>query len=303
MRGTAAAGLCSGGLGGTTSMTRPASTPSLLERRLSAFIDGQSSDEERQDIEALLVNDPQARSLHDSLRRGAGNGRRLFDEMLKEPVPLHLGRGIRNAEVPRKAVRLPDSAPAGFAFKPPARGTVAGCALMLVVGLGLGYMFGMQPSNLSGSSQLAGASSQTRDWLDDIIAHYRLYGRQQNRLVEIGNDRAADILEWLTTGTGVSFRIPDLGDSGLSFLGARLISAEGMPTGILFYRRTTEEAEGDILAVTFSKATLQTSKPVEDIRLDTGLVSWSTPLATYVLVGPSSAADLDEIAAKAAGLI
>jgi anti-sigma factor RsiW len=139
--------------------------------------------------------------------------------------------------------------------------------------------------------------------LDDIVSHFRLYSRQQNRLVEIGADRPADILEWLTTGTGVGFRIPDLTDSGLAFVGARLVTAENTPTGVLFYRRTTGDNEGDILALTFSRARPETTKPIEDIRLDTSLVSWSTPLATYVIVAPSSAADLDEIAAKAAGLI
>ncbi len=279
------------------------SDPSLLERRLSAFIDGQCADGEKQDVEALLVNDPQARTVHDGLKRGGDVGRRLFDEMLKEPVPLDLVRGIKNAPLPRKAVRLPNAPRPVAAFKPSGRHALIGGVLLLLLGGSLGYMIGAQPPGISSSVQLPGQAAQTRDWLDDIISHYRLYGRQQNRLVEIGSDRSADILEWLTTGTGVSFRIPDLGDSGLSFVGARMISAEGMPTGLLIYRRTEGESEGDVVALTFSKTTPQISKPVEDIRLDTGLVSWSTPLATYVLVGPSSAADLDEIAAKAAGLI
>ncbi|SFB45567.1 Transmembrane transcriptional regulator (anti-sigma factor RsiW) [Rhizobium sp. NFR07] len=276
--------------------------PSALEKRLSSFVDGQVSDTERQDIEALLVNDPEARILHDGLKRGGDVGRRLFDDMLKEPVPLDLVRGIKNAPLPRKAVRLP-SAPRPMAFKPSGPQTLAACLATLILGGGIGYMIGTQPLGVTSPQLVQSSTAATRDWFDDIVAQYRLYTRQDNRMVEIGADRPADILQWLTTGTGVTFRIPDLNESGLTFLGARMIAADNTPTGILFYRRADADVGNDIIALTFSKVRPETSKPAEDIRIDTGLVSWSTPMATYVVVGPSSAADLDEIAAKAAGLI
>ena len=277
--------------------------PSSLERRLSAFVDSQMSDLERQEVEALLVNDSQARALHDDLKRGSQAGRHLLDEILKEPVPLDLVRSIKNAPLPRKAVRLPGSDRRSAAFRPSGPQSLAACALALLLGCGLGYMIGARPTGMQAPQTLAGQAFQQRDWLDDIVSHYRLYSRQQNRLAEIGADRPGDILEWLTTGTGISFRIPDLTDSGLAFVGARLVAAENTPTGVLLYRRTSGDNDGDILALTFSRVRPETTKPIEDIRLDTSLVSWSTPLATYVIVAPSSAADLDEIAAKAAGLI
>lgn len=284
-------------------MIMASSEPSALERRLSAFVDGQVSDTERQDVESLLVNDPHARAVHDDLKRGSQTGRLLLEDMLKEPVPLDLVRSIKNAALPRKAVRLPGSARRSRVFRPSGLQAVSACALALLLGCGLGYMVGARPTGTHVTETLTSQGFQQRDWLDDIVSHYRLYGRQQNRLVEIGADSPADILEWLTTGTGVGFRIPDLRDSGLAFVGARLVTAENTPTGVLFYRRTTGDNEGDILALTFSRARPETTKPIEDIRLDTSLVSWSTPLATYVIVAPSSAADLDDIAAKAAGLI
>jgi anti-sigma factor RsiW len=284
-------------------MTIANAEPSALQRRLSSFVDGQVSEIEKQDIETILVNDPEARSLHDGLKRGGDLSRRLFDDMLKEPVPLDLVRSIKNAPLPRKAIRLPGSPRPSIAFKMSAPATLAACALTLILGGGIGYMMGMQPPGVTSPQFVQSNAAATRDWFDDIVAHYRLYARQDNRLVEIGADRPADILQWLTTGTGVTFRIPDLSDSGLTFLGARMIAADNTPTGILIYRRADADLGSDIIALTFSKARPETSKPAEDIRVDTGLVSWSTPMATYVVVGPSSAADLDEIAAKAAGLI
>ncbi|TNM62964.1 anti-sigma factor family protein [Aliirhizobium smilacinae] len=285
-------------------MTVASTEPSQLERRLSAFVDSQVSDTERQDVEALLVNDPHARALHDDLKRGSQAARHRLDDLLKEPVPLDLVRSIKNAPLPRKAVRLPGSARRSAAFRPSGLQALSACILTLLLGSSLGYMIGARPTGgMQTSETLTGQAFEQRDWLDDIVSHYRLYSRQQNRLVEIGADRPADILEWLTTGTGVGFRIPDLTESGLAFVGARLVAAENTPTGVLIYRRTSGDNDGDILALTFSRVRPETTKPIEDIRLDTSLVSWSTPLATYVIVAPSSAADLDEIAAKAAGLI
>ncbi len=269
--------------------------------RLSAFVDGRTSDEERHDVEELLVNDPQARSLHDALKRGTDLGRRAFDDMLKEPVPLDLVRTIKNAPLPRRAIRLPHARPA-FAFKLSRLQAIAACALLFVVGGGIGYMIGGNGAAAQFSA-ISMPGSNSRDWLDDIIANYRLYARQTNHLAEIPAERPADILEWLTTNTGVGFRIPDLGDSGLTFEGARLFAAGGTPVGQLLYRRTDGDGDGDVVAISFTKIRPEGNRSIEEIRNDTGLVSWVTPLATYMVVGPSSAADLDDIAAKAAGLI
>jgi anti-sigma factor RsiW len=269
--------------------------------RLSAFVDGHADEHERHELEELLVNDPQARALHDALKRGADLGRRGFGEMLKVPVPLDLVRTIKNAPLPRKAIRLPQ-APRPAAFKPTGPQAAAACLILFVLGGGLGYMLGGQ-SVVPGLSPIAGPAHNARDWLDDIIAHYRLYSRQTKHLTEIAADRPADILEWLTTNTGVNFRIPDLQESGLTFQGARLFAAGGTPVGQLLYRRTDGDGDGDVIAIAFTKTRPEGNRSIEEIRNDTGLVSWVTPLATYMIVGPSSAADLDDIAAKAAGLI
>ncbi|CAN7408998.1 anti-sigma factor family protein [Neorhizobium sp. LjRoot104] len=276
--------------------------PSPLELRLSAYIDGQTGDDARHDVEELLVNDPQARSLHDALKRGADLGRRAFDDMLKEPVPLDLVRTIKNAPLPRRAIRLPQGPRPNLSFKPSGLQAVAACALFFVLGGGIGYMIGGNPA-VPQFSMISMPGASSRDWLDDIIAHYRLYARQTNHLAEIPAERPADILEWLTTNTGVGFRIPDLSDSGLTFQGARLFAAGGGPVGQLLYRRTDGEGDGDVIAISFTKTRPEGNRSIEEIRNDTGLVSWVTPLATYMIIGPSSAADLDDIAAKAAGLI
>ncbi|MCC2610706.1 anti-sigma factor family protein [Neorhizobium petrolearium] len=276
--------------------------PSPLELQLSAYIDGQATERDRQDVEELLVNDPQARALHDALKHGAETGRRAFEDMLKEPVPLDLVRAIRNAALPRKAIRLPHAPHPTLSFKPSGPQIAAACLVLFLLGGGIGYLVGARPV-ASETALISATAANSRDWVDDVIAHYRLYARQTNHLAEIPAERPADILEWLTTNTGVGFRIPDLSDSGLTFQGARLFPAGDVPVGQLLYRRTDGDGDGDVVAISFTKTRLEGNRSIEEIRNDTGLVSWVTPLATYMVVGPSSAADLDDIAAKAAGLI
>lgn len=278
-------------------MTRHAAEPSTLEARLSAFVDGHLAEADRHEIDALLVNDADVRASLEMLRRGTDIGRRLFDDTLKDPMPLDLVREIKNTPLPRRAVRLPQPDRPAINFTPSRTQALAACIVFLLVGGGIGYMVGTSSSTLGQTIQI---DDGQRDWLDDVVSYYRLSIRQRDHVAEIGADKPADILEWLTTGTGVSFRIPDLSASGLKFLGARMFTASGHPFGLLLYRRGDD---GDVIGLTVGKSRPETRNPVEDIRADTALVSWSTPLATYVIVGPSSAADLDEIAAKAAGLI
>jgi anti-sigma factor RsiW len=274
--------------------------PSTLQIRLSSHVDGEASEQERHEVDALLVNDPQARAQQDSMKRGADLGRRIFDDLLKEPVPLELVRTIKNAPLPRRAVRLPQAPRPSMAFKPSGPQALMACLLFLVLGGGIGYMVGTNPAAPQ-IGRISAATNDGRDWLDDVVTNYQLYERQPKHMAELGVDSQADILEWLTTNTGVGFRIPDLDESGLTFAGARLVAAEGRPLGVLFYKRT--DGDSDVVAIMFGKSSPDAAKPVEDIRSDTAVVSWSTALATYVIVGPSSAADLDDIAAKVAGLI
>lgn len=278
----------------------PISPPSSLQQRLSAYSDGEIVEQERHDIDALLVNDPQARTQQDQLKRGAEVGRRIFDELLKEPVPLELVRTIKNAPLPRRAVRLPQASRPPFSFHPSGPQALAACLIFFALGGGIGYMFATNPAGQTLAS-LSAPAAEKRDWLDDVIADYRLYGRQPRHMAEIGPDGKADILEWLTNNTGVGFRIPDLTQSGLTFAGARLVTAQSHPLGVLFYKRS--DGDSDVIAIAFAGTTPDLGKPLEDIRSDTAVVSWATALATYVVVGPSSAADLDDIAAKAAGLM
>lgn len=272
-----------------------ASGGEALHVRLSALLDGQATAEERQVLEARLQDDPHAQRVHEHLARGSSRGREVFNDLLKEPVPLDLVREIKTAPQPRKAVRLPSERRFPFPLKPTARQAGTACLLLFVLGGGLGYMLG-QPSAATAHPPVADTRG---DWLNDIVAHYRVFSRPTDRLAELPATDSAAIVEWLLANTGVNFRIPDLSGNGLTFQGARLFVAGGTPVGHLVYT----SAEGEVIGLLFRKNHPDDDGFSELIRDSIALMSWKSPTTTYIVVGPSSAASLDEIAAKAAGLI
>lgn len=228
----------------------------------------------------------------ETMTLGNLRGREIFDDILKEPVPLDLVRRIRSGPQTRKAVRIP-SPRWEVALTIPR--VAAACLLTFVLGGGLGYMAALKPA-APPSPLITDAGDP---WLDDVVAHYRTFSRMEGRLAELPASEPAAIIEWLLGNTGVNFRIPDLSENGLTFIGARMLVAGGMPVGQLVYT----SADGEVISLLFRK-----NRPNEDgfselIRDNIALVSWKSATATYVVVGPSSAASLDEIAAKAAGLI
>ncbi|MBT9372451.1 anti-sigma factor [Rhizobium sp. CSW-27] len=270
-----------------------------LDMRLSAFIDNELSETERQEVEALLATDMTARALRDSLQAADRLGRDAFEAMLKAPVSLDLVRSIKTAAPPRRAISLPEPARVPWRPQPSFGVAMVTSLLMFGLGAGAGYMAAERPK-MTTYADMAG--DPTKAWLDDVASYYRLYSRQSRHLVEIPANESAHIVEWLMATTGVSFRIPDLTAQNLEFMGARLFSAGGRPVGQLLYRN----AEGEVIAIAFTKLIAPQDPDAQMrqiIRDDIGLVTWQGLQANYVLTGPSSEAYLDTLARTVAGII
>ncbi len=267
------------------------------EHQFSAQLDGQLSEAESAALDALLESDPQAKAKVDALRKANDMGRQQFEAMLKEPVSLDLVRSIKTASQPRRVVQLAETSRRTIRLRPTLTTVIVSSAMMFALGAGAGYMFGARPS-MTTYADIAGDPGKA--WLDDVTSHYRLFSRQSRHLVELPANESAHIVEWLMATTGVSFRIPDLTEDGLEFIGARLYSAGGRPVGQLVYRNRDSE----VIAISFAKSLAPTDTEMHEvIRDDIGLVTWQGLQASYVLTGPSSDAFLDTLAAKIARII
>lgn len=262
-----------------------------IEARLAAYIDGEASHEEKQALDELLAGDADTHKVYDNLRRGSEMGRKAFDELLKEPVPLALVRSIKSAPEP-KARDVRRLARPAVKLAPSGKQALAAALILFVIGGGIGYFFGSQPG--AARITLPLTPNQGRTWPDDIAAAQRIYLRQTSHVVELGPNQTDEIVAWLTSAVGVKFSLPDLSGAGLSFQGARLLVAAGKPTGQLVYRNI----DGEIISVCFFKESMATDTNDfnEIIKDDIGVIPWHRGGTGYAVVGASSDALLDDIA-------
>jgi anti-sigma factor RsiW len=264
-----------------------------LEVRLSAFMDGEMSREEKEELEKLIASDADARRIYDELKHGSDVGRKAFDEILKEPVPLALVRSIKSTQPPKTREPSPRLTRQSLKLAPTGKQSLAAALILFVVGGGIGYLFGMQPADVPAGAPPTPTQLMLRNWLDDIAAYHRIYSRQPQHMVELQASQLDEIAKWLASTVGVKFNFPDLAADGLVFQGARMSVAAGKPVGQLIYKNL----DGDVVAICFTKTDGTADDDFsETIKDDISIVSWHRNGATYAIVGPSSNAMLDQIA-------
>jgi anti-sigma factor RsiW len=264
-----------------------------LDVRLSAYIDGEVNEAERKELEQLVARDDEARRVFDMLQAGNAFGNKAFEEFLHDPVPLSLVRRIKQGPgVNPKIERVVTVTPRQAKQRLWPRALAASVALLLVGG-STGFIIGKTSHDDAQQVKMAAA----RTWLDDIADYHRIYARQTaEHLVEVPASAEGKIEGWLASNVGVSFSLPDLSSKGLTFEGARLLVAAGKPVAQLMYK----DQDGDVFAICFLKSTPGSTdgKMTESMRDDIAMISWQKAGASYVVVGPSSDANLHQLATE-----
>ena len=270
-----------------------------LDAQLSALLSGETTPAQKEELERRIANDAEARRIYERLRRGAELGRRRFEELLKDPVPLAMVRSIKSTQPPKAPV-APRLTRPSLKLAPTGPQALAAALILFVIGCGIGYLFGLDPAARAVAPTTV-ATSSADSWLEDVAAYQRMFSRQPRHLVEIPASSPAEISGWLTASVGIPFNTPDLSADGLQFQGARLLLAGGKPAAQLVYKNN----DGDVISICFTKqnGSANADDFREMIKDDIGLVSWHNAGAAYVVVGPSSEATLDELAEKIAAKI
>ncbi len=260
-----------------------------IEARLSAYLDGEVDETERRAIDQLLATDAEARRLLEHLKQGSAFGASGFEAFLHDPVPLSLARRIRQGTDINPKLDRVVGAPRKQRRKL-WRGALAASCGMLLIGGSTGYLIGRTIDDNTPPTPVVKA----RTWLDDVTDAHRVYSRQPRHLVEVTAENDEEIRNWLTASTGVSFAIPDLAQSKLTFQGARLLVAAGKPTAQLLFK----DEDGEVYAICFQRSptTDDSGRMTESMRDDLALISWNKPGATYVVVGPSATANFKDLA-------
>lgn len=256
-----------------------------LEVQLSAYLDGQLDATDAKEIETLLKSDPKAQAIFDTLKAGSDFGSEMFEEMLKEPVPLHLVRSIKEASTKPAPVRVAANANSisFMRFVPQA---IAACAVLLLAGGYSGYFLGQRsvaeaPMEISETSAFqapaetngvktrgftfdaSGAESMSKSdvALAEIASLHKVYAADKTHADEIPAAQEGELKGYLEAVTSVTFSVPDLSAEGFKLRGGKLVVAVGQPTGALFY----ENGQGNVVAVYFMKnADVTGATPAKD---------------------------------------
>lgn len=255
--------------------------------KLSAYLDGELSDEDTRMVEEKLASDPQAGREMEMLVAANNMAKQQFDDLLKEPVPLNVIRAINDASA--------DSRPRVSAF--PVWQALAACLVMSVVGGAGGYYL----HDKIGTSQIVVAKA---GWLSEIADYHAVYAKQKRHLVEVPGTERAHIEKWLGGTTKVNFSVPDLQELGFNFEGARLLVINGQPVAQLIYKETS----GAIVAICLKKNSKGQQASVgktfkTDQIMGFEFVSWNSRDANYTVVGASEQPHLQDIAERAASEI
>jgi anti-sigma factor RsiW len=256
---------------------------------LSAYVDGELTEEERAKVDALAAKDPRVSAELEALFELNTDLRGAFDELLSEPMP----ETLTLAPAPIDPV-TPVETPAPIAAntnRAPWRSLAAMLALGAMLGVG-----GMWASRAAVEPvQIAAA----RSWLGEVAEYHQIYARQTRHLVEVPASEQEHIEKWLSKEVGFAFKVPDLTSSGFTFQGARLLVAAGKPVAQLMYT----DANGAVIALC---ALQNGSGTPADAALrafgDVHMATWKSDTGSFAIVGDAPE-QLEELAKAAAPLV
>ena len=197
---------------------------SIDEDDFQAFVDGQLPPDRRRAVMAYLAASPEESARMSDYRRLSEDLHLLYDEVLHEPLPARLRvERYRGRTAPWAApLRWLGLAEIGLVPR------LAGSALLLLAGIGGGWMLGMssmqpepEPPAVSFAKQAANA--------------HVLYASDLQHPVEFGADQQESLLLWLSERLGEAVHAPDLRDLGFTLVGGRLLPAAGQAAAQLMY--------------------------------------------------------------------
>jgi anti-sigma factor RsiW len=265
--------------------------------KLSAYLDGELNEADTRAVEILAEKDPEIAAELEELSRADAAIGEAFGMMLNDPVPIGLARAIENAPAtdPEPAATPANRTTAPrFGFG----SMVAGLALLIAGGvIGAYAMKSFAPEPDPETIEVA----MGKGWIAEVADYHRIYAGQTRHLVEVPASEQDHIETWLSNTTGVPFEVPDLAPEGWTFEGGRLLVAASKPVAQLLYK----DAQGKVVALCFLQGGDEATEgqPVAfntNVFDDIETVSWKTPSASYVVVGPSEGVDLPQLAEQVA---
>jgi anti-sigma factor RsiW len=241
------------------------------EEELQAYVDDRLVAERRVEIEAYLLANPAIATRIRSYRKSRQDLHEAFQARLEEPIPRRLRMstitaGLRQARVAR------------------ALSAVTACFCLV-----FGFLLGWYTSSvLDPDIPLLGASTQVRTLKHDATSAHRL-------LAAVGpadtllTAEEAQLQRWVQRRVGESFKIPDLSEFGMHFMGGQILPYKhDNAVALLLYR----DDKGGRVTV-YLRAGEHGDATLRSARLDDTLVFyWLDSRCGYVV---AAAPDLERL--------
>ena len=166
--------------------------------------------------------------------------------------------------------------------------------------LGIGIAIGSSMTRESRTSTVVDLSlGQSTDWIDDVSASFRVFGRKYQPMVDVGPDEPEAFTALVERTIGITMNVPGFENFASIFEGARVVTIDRAPGIELFYRNTA----GDLLSIFIVARPTSPENEMTDIQetiRDNLTISWWQGKRTLVaVVGPSSDTSVPELAEAA----
>ncbi|TCT44888.1 hypothetical protein EDC90_100125 [Martelella mediterranea] len=174
---------------------------------------------------------------------------------------------------------------------------VIGCAL---VGIGMASGFALSRGQYASNVETVDLPLvQSHDWIDDLCATFRVFGRKYQPLVDIGSDDPQAVSELINRTTGLQVEVPTFAETQQLFEGARIVVIDRTPGVELFYRTSAGELVSIFILARPQSINNPLTEVTETIRDNLSVAWWQGEQALFAVVGPSSNASLTDMAQSA----
>jgi anti-sigma factor RsiW len=248
----------------------------LDDATLVAFVDGELDPDAMHAVAQALANDPAAQEKVRLLRLSAP----LVKAVFRQPSFQAVSPEVERALTPRRRW-LPRLGPVRAPL------ALAASIAMLVIGLGTGLLIGdRKPAPTQFGERL----------LEEVADYHVVYARETEHLVEVPASQREHIEAWLGEHLHRSLRVPDLGDRGLAFEGARLLVVDGRSVAQLLYAAPGDEHHP--LALCIAEGAASDAPTILQSREGINLAAWRAGGYFYVLAGWQPQTFLKDVAAE-----
>lgn len=277
---------------------------------LMAYVDGELSTEECQEVEKEIAVSPDAAEFVAQLQTARLPYAEAFAQQKLPPVPdsltqavaamtrAHAQRtaepGANDASVERTAF-TPPSAPVRSRLRiAPQWLVVAFVAGVFCYGVGTRFLPGVGGTNTvpATPATLAAANPDAASWVAAAAGYQQLYSRETVAQVPVNADVTTQTVDAIQHQDGLNLRIPDLSASGLTFKRVQRLRFNDQPLVQIVYL----PQQGGPIALCVMKEAKPDAALAEQ-RIDSmNVVTWRHADLSYALIGKPEGTDLSALA-------